>query len=147
MNSNEKNIGEEMVQRIHSVIGKSQLLRTSKFTQFKGFLNDAEGNNIGKPVNLDDIRGFWDTIHIQVEQVEKSFDELNKLKQDNYVESCTVPDGVGCNKKSVRKRTASATCKRPVVSASRNLRNFITAQRERQKSNAMVDTVPSNGHS
>lgn len=146
---NETNIDEDIVQRIHSVIGKSQLLRTSKFKQFRGFLDDAERNAIGKPVKLDDIRGFWETIYIQVDEVEKTFDQLNKLKQNNYVESntVTVPDGV-CPKKPVKK----TTCKKPTVSASSSLKNFISAQRERKKLDSLVDEIhiagkiPSNGH-
>lgn len=148
ININEKKIGEEIVQRIHSVIGKSQLLRTSKFAQFKGFLNDAEGNTIGKPVNLDDIRGFWETIHIQVEQVKKSFAELNELKKNDYVElnTVSVPDGIVCAKKPVKKTVATTAYKKPVVNASSNLKSFISAQRERQKLNAVSDVIPSNGH-
>lgn len=146
-----KDIDEEIVQRIQSVIGKSQLLRTSKFKQFRGFLNDAEQNTIGKPVKVDDIRGFWETIYIQVKEVENTFDRLDKLKQNDYVESNiadTVPDGV-CSKKSVKKTTS---CKKPIVSASSSLKNFISAQRERKKLNNFADeiqiagTVSTNGH-
>ena len=144
---NEKQMDEEIVQRIHSVIGKSHLLRTSKFVQFKGFLNDAQGNTIGKPVNSDDIRGFWETIYLQVEQVVKAFAELDELKLNNYVESCAVSttDGVARSKKPAAViKKSSATCKKPTVNASSNLRNFISARR--QKLNAETDVVPSNGH-
>lgn len=146
---NEKNINEDVIQKIHSVIGKSQLLRNSKLKQFRAFLSDAERNIIGKPVKLDDIRGFWETIYIQIDEVNRIFEELSKLKENNYVisNSVTVPDGV-CFKKPVKK----ILYKKPVVSASSNLKNFISAQRERKKLDGVdndthiAEKIPSNGH-
>ncbi len=148
---NERLMTEETVQKIHSVIGKSQLLRTSKFEQFRTFLNDAERKTIGKLVKLDDIRGFWETIHLQVDEVNKTFEELDALKKNKYVilDAVTVPDGVGMRKPT---RKQPAPCKKPVVSASSNLKSFISAQRERKKLDGVGDgvciaeKVPSNGH-
>lgn len=146
INENEKNLSEEIVQKIHSVIGKTQLLRNSKFKQFKGFLSDAQQNTIGKPVMLDDIRGFWETICIQVDEVEKTFQQLDQLKSSDYTlestDSVTVTDGNP-------KKTTKKPIKKPVVSASSNLKNFISAQRERKKENGdavVIAEKASNGH-
>lgn len=150
IDENEKNISEEVVQKIHSVIGKTQLLRNSKFKQFRGFLSEAQHNTIGKPVMLDDIRGFWETIYIQVDQVEKTFEQLEKLKSVNYVEqSNDTVDVANGNAKKPAKKTTSV--KKPVVSASSNLKNFISAQRERKKDNGdgifiAEKVAPTNGH-
>lgn len=151
MNENEKDMDEEIAQKIHSVLGKTQLLRNSKFEQFRGFLSDAKTNAIGKPVMLDDIRGFWETIYIQVDEVQKTFEYLEKLKNANYSKELvsdpvTVTDGV--TKKPVNKKPPP---KKPAVSASSELRNFISAQRGRKKENLdsifiAEKIVPSNGH-
>ena len=148
---NEQIISEEVVQKIHSVIGKTHLLRSSKFKQFEGFLNDAQHNTIGKPVMLDDIRGFWETIYIQVDEVDKTFEQLEKLKAVNYIEQSN--DTVDVANENVKKPIKKTThVKKPVVSASSNLRNFISAQRERKKENGDAifiaeKVAPSNGHS
>lgn len=160
-------LNEEVVQKVHSVTGKSQLLRTSKFKQFRGFLRDAADKTVGRPVLLDDVRGFWETIYIQVEEVLRAFDELERIKADGYVISSatTVTDGVGglCPSRKVAKKAttttttaAAASAKKPVVAASSSLKNFISAQRERKKLNEVGDSgnssapvsekVPSNGH-
>lgn len=150
IDENGKNISEDIVQKIHSVIGKTQLLRNSKFKQFRGFLSDAQQKTIGKPVMLDDIRGFWETIYIQVNEVEKTFEQLEKLKQANYVEqSIDTVDVANGNVKKPAKKTTQV--KKPVVSASSNLKNFISAQRERKKENGDAifiaeKVAPSNGH-
>ena len=38
-----------------------------------------------------DLAGFWDMVHIQVEQIHKRFDDLVELKKRNWVAK------VGCN--------------------------------------------------
>lgn len=150
MERDERALNEEVAQRVHSAVGKSQLLRTSKFVQFRGFLEDAAAKTVGKPVLLDDVRGFWETIYIQVDEVLRSFDELDRLKANDYVvveESATVVDGAA--RKAPKKQPAAAACpKKPAAAASSNLRSFISAQRERKKLDEVriVETVPSNGH-
>lgn len=155
IDGHEQTLNEEVVQRVHSAIGKSQLLRTSKFKQFRGFLQDAAEKTVGKPVLLDDVRGFWETIYIQVEEVLRAFDELDHLKANDYVVSsaATVVDGACPARRAAKKAAAAATCpKKPVVSASSNLKSFISAQRERKKLNEVAgrvhigEKVPSNGH-
>lgn len=95
LKNKESELDEETIGRIHSAIGKSNLLITKKCNQFKGLCesNFNSGNNLGEQkeqfaVLNDDLAGFWDMLSIQISDIKRSFENLwdnvaLKEKDDN----------------------------------------------------------------
>ena len=57
-----------------------------RFNQFEGLIDDCELKRGEKETKLDDLQGFWDMIYFQVEDVDKKFISLDKVKSNNWVE-------------------------------------------------------------
>lgn len=57
-----------------------------RFKQFEGLVDDCELKRGEKETKLDDLQGFWDMIYFQVEDVDKKFISLDKVKSNNWVE-------------------------------------------------------------
>jgi len=82
-------IPEECRENILSTVGLAKLLMAQKLTQFRGLCD----KNINVSVEEDpfvptsgDLAGFWDMVHIQVEQVHNRFAELQKLRSQGWKE-------------------------------------------------------------
>jgi len=80
-------IPEECRENILSTVGLAKLLMAQKLTQFRGLCD----KNINVSVEEDpfvptagDLAGFWDMVHIQVEQVHNRFAELQKLRSEGW---------------------------------------------------------------
>jgi discs large-associated protein 1 len=88
----ELNIGadipEEARDTILTVIGMGKLLMAQKLTQFRGLcdknIHVTREEDPFVPTNMD-LAGFWDMVHIQIEQIHTRFQGLQVLKSDNWV--------------------------------------------------------------
>jgi hypothetical protein len=88
----ELNIGadipEEARDTILTVIGMGKLLMAQKLTQFRGLcdknIHVTREEDPFVPTNMD-LAGFWDMVHIQIEQIHTRFQGLHVLKSDNWV--------------------------------------------------------------
>jgi len=88
----ELNIGadipEEARDTILTVIGMGKLLMAQKLTQFRGLcdknIHVTREEDPYVPTNMD-LAGFWDMVHIQVEQIHTRFLGLHDLKKSNWV--------------------------------------------------------------
>nr|XP_002131828.1 uncharacterized protein LOC100176117 [Ciona intestinalis] len=73
---------------IRTVIGQTRLVITERFTQFTTLIDRADGKNgcskDDRPVLLSDLRGFWDMIYFQVEDVMSKFSALQKVADDGW---------------------------------------------------------------
>ena len=72
-----------------AAVGQTQLLLRTKFIQFHDLINKCEKSLAGeteKPVTFSDFQGFLDMLLIQVENVYIRFDNLKKLKSNNWTE-------------------------------------------------------------
>ncbi|XP_065053311.1 disks large-associated protein 1-like [Rhopilema esculentum] len=89
----ENSLSEEASGKIRAAIGKSQLLLTKKFKQFEKLCNENIENSPGKkrPMSTD-LEGFWDMVSIQVEDVNRMFDNLEELRNNNWKESIEPKD-------------------------------------------------------
>jgi len=82
-----QNIPEEARDTILTVIGMAKLLMAQKLTQFRGLCD--KNNNVSReedpfvPTNMD-LAGFWDMVHIQVEQIHTRFQGLQELKKNGW---------------------------------------------------------------
>ncbi|XP_031559158.1 disks large-associated protein 1-like [Actinia tenebrosa] len=80
---------DEICGRIRAAIGKSKLLTTKKFKQFKGLceFNLGIGSTNGRRPTNADLEGFWDMVMIQVDEVSSLFENINELRKNGWVET------------------------------------------------------------
>uniref|UniRef100_H2ZDL1 Uncharacterized protein n=1 Tax=Ciona savignyi TaxID=51511 RepID=H2ZDL1_CIOSA len=73
---------------IRTVIGKTRLVISERFTQFAKLVDRADGksgsSNDNRPVLLSDLRGFWDMIYFQVEDVVAKFNALQRISENGW---------------------------------------------------------------
>ncbi|XP_045483185.1 uncharacterized protein LOC123688625 isoform X2 [Harmonia axyridis] len=86
----EKNPGlsEDAIGYIRSTSGKAKLLVSQKMQQFKGLctnnITQIEGEAF--PTTNEDLQGFWDMVMLQVKQVDALFEDIDKMKKNNWQE-------------------------------------------------------------
>ncbi|CAH1999811.1 unnamed protein product [Acanthoscelides obtectus] len=119
----ETGIPEEAVNMIDVAVGQSKLLVAKKFNQFRRLIERCQsGDEERGTVTCQDLHGFWDMVFLQVEDVEKRFNNLKRLKENNWQEVITVNKVVKAKKE--RKTKAQATSK---------IKEMIAAARKRTK--------------
>ncbi|BFG06058.1 guanylate kinase-associated protein mars [Drosophila madeirensis] len=89
---------------INVAIGQTNLLATKKMLQFSGLIDRCEAGATGKnhrpydgseetkPVQPEDLEGWWDMLRLQSENVDKRFDNLKRWKQNNWQDPDAVED-------------------------------------------------------
>ena len=82
---------EEFHGNILAAIGQSLLFQNKRFKQFKELIELHKDKSAEKAAHVSDLDGFWDMIHIQVEDVHKRFAELELLKSNNWEEKKVEP--------------------------------------------------------
>ncbi|XP_057374874.1 disks large-associated protein 5-like [Daphnia carinata] len=119
-------IPEEETGSVRTVIGQAHLLQRERFTQFAGLVNQFENKTGEKEITASDLEGFWEMIYLQVSDVDKKFEELEKLKESGWVRTEDVPEQ---NKKLKVTTKKKAPVARPAKS---NMRALIAAARKKQ---------------
>lgn len=84
---------------IRSAIGQANLLRTTRITQYLGLCDISEEPGeadvaAGQTVNGTDLEGFWDVIMVQIDDVKKAFETLERGRDRGSVaqeEECRAP--------------------------------------------------------
>ena len=101
------NLSDEVQSQIHTVIGKTQLLtdRNGRLTQFHGMVDAFVCGTGEKETTVQDLDGFWELVSIQIQDIYAQFDELQKLKDNNWVSDAPKP------KTQVKKKKAVSTKK------------------------------------
>ncbi|VEN44206.1 unnamed protein product [Callosobruchus maculatus] len=111
------NIPEEAHDMIDSAIGLSKLLIAQKFNQFRGLINQCQIGGEERTVSCQDLHGFWDMVYLQVEDLNKRFDNLNKLKENNWREIITEKKVVRTKRQRKTKTEASSKIKEMIDAA------------------------------
>jgi len=110
---------------LRCVIGQGRLVMAERFNQFSGLVDNCEFKQGEKETTCMDLKGFWEMIYFQVEDVDKKFSKLERMENNNWVddqeeaildEKCTKTrkNSVGVAKKRaavVVKKVASAGLK------------------------------------
>jgi len=114
--NSDSGIPSEARDSILTVIGMAKLLMAQKLTQFRGLCDKnihvtAEEDPF-VPTNMD-LAGFWDMVHIQVEQIHTRFQALHKLKQANWVIQAPTANKQQNNKAKAKKPAASNKAIKP----------------------------------
>ena len=114
--SNMDQIPEEAQGDIRSACGLAKLLIDERFSQFNDLINqcqETKNEQVGLVVKCSDLQGFWDMVDVQIKDVCKKFDLLDKLKSNNYVRTAdmvetqpesTAPKVFKPNKNYLRKK-------------------------------------------
>ncbi|NXI76064.1 DLGP5 protein, partial [Rhipidura dahli] len=96
----ELDIPEDAKDLIRTTVGQTRLLMGERFKQFEGLVDNCEFKRGEKETTCTDLDGFWDMINFQIEDVNKKFDNLKKL-QDNEWQPLDVPSKAVVKKKAV----------------------------------------------
>nr|XP_015840217.1 PREDICTED: disks large-associated protein 5 isoform X1 [Tribolium castaneum] len=131
---NEMDPPEEAVSMIDVALGQTNLLITKKFEQFRGLIHKCQSEPEEALVTCEDLHGFWDMMHLQVNNLDKRFANLDNLKANNWQE--IIPEV----KKDVKKKSR----KPKTVKASSALREAIQAARKKKQENPDISLNKSN---
>lgn len=81
-------ISDEVEGKMRTAIGKGNLLIQKKFPQFRQLCHANLSQKEGDPFKTteQDLSGFWDMVLLQVEDVNKHFEEIEQLRQNGWNE-------------------------------------------------------------
>ncbi|NWQ88534.1 DLGP5 protein, partial [Burhinus bistriatus] len=96
----ELDIPEDAKDLIRTTIGQTRLLIAERFKQFEGLVDNCEFKRGEKETTCADLDGFWDMVNFQIEDVNKKFDNLKKLQDNEWQPLDDVP-----SKAIVKKKT------------------------------------------
>ncbi|NWV88060.1 DLGP5 protein, partial [Machaerirhynchus nigripectus] len=129
----ELDIPEDGKDLIRTTVGQTRLLIGERFKQFEGLVDNCEFKRGEKETTCTDLDGFWDMINFQVEDVNKKFDNLKKL-QDNEWQPLDVPSKAAVKKKAVPSGVPKPKLEAAARTAARNRLAFVkAAMRDKMK--------------
>ncbi|NWI37394.1 DLGP5 protein, partial [Picathartes gymnocephalus] len=129
----ELDIPEDAKDLIRTTVGQTRLLIGERFKQFEGLVDNCEFKRGEKETTCTDLDGFWDMVNFQVEDVNKKFDNLKKL-QDNEWQPLDVPSKAVVKKKAVPSGVPKAKLEAAARTAARSrLASVKAAMRDKMK--------------
>ncbi|NWR21472.1 DLGP5 protein, partial [Emberiza fucata] len=129
----ELDIPEDAKDLIRTTVGQTRLLIGERFKQFEGLVDNCEFKRGEKETTCTDLDGFWDMVNFQIEDVNKKFDNLVKL-QDNEWQPLDVPNKAVVKKKAVPGGMPKAKLEAAARAAARSrLASVKAAMRDRMK--------------
>lgn len=80
---------EDALGKLRAASGQARLLIRQKLQQFEGLChkNIAQNSEEPFPTTSEDLAGFWDMVMLQVEHVNRLFEEITTLRAANWVEA------------------------------------------------------------
>lgn len=75
-------IPEDVIGEINCVVGKTNLLTSDKFKQFKDIIEKCDQKD--PMIKIDDLQGFQDWVSIEVDNIDEVFAKLEKRKKNNW---------------------------------------------------------------
>ncbi|NXT11642.1 DLGP5 protein, partial [Prunella fulvescens] len=135
----ELDISEDAKDLIRTTVGQTRLLIGERFKQFEGLVDNCEFKRGEKETTCTDLDGFWDMINFQIEDVNKKFDNLVKL-QDNEWQPLDVPSKAVVMKKAVPRGVPRPKVEAAARAAARSrLASVKAALREKMKQGAAAE--------
>ncbi|NXM65983.1 DLGP5 protein, partial [Serilophus lunatus] len=137
----ELDIPEDVEDLIRTTVGQTRLLIGERFKQFEGLVDNCEFKQGEKETTCTDLDGFWDMINFQIEDVNKKFDNLKKL-QDNEWQPLDAPSKAVVKKKAVPSGVPKAKVEAAAKAAARGrLASVKAAMREKMKCQGGADAA------
>lgn len=126
-------LSEDVNGEISAVIGKTKLLTSDKFKQFKDLIEKCAQND--PMIKIDDLQGFQDWVALEVDKIDSSFVKLEEGKNNNFAKK--EVDKPKATKTVVNKEN-KVPSKQPVgkPAGSSNMRAHILAARKLMRQNA-----------
>ncbi|KAJ8915796.1 hypothetical protein NQ315_004608 [Exocentrus adspersus] len=138
---------EEAIDMIDVAVGQSKLLISKKFQQFRTLIDQCRKcESRERPITCEDLHGFWDMLYMQVEDLEKRFNNLNVMKMNNWQE--VVPERKTVVKRGrvrTRKATGSTTLKDLIKAARSKKSNDDVEENTRHQTDKPTLNFPSDG--
>ncbi|NWU34657.1 DLGP5 protein, partial [Hylia prasina] len=135
----ELDIPEDAKDLIRTTVGQTRLLIGERFKQFEGLVDNCEFKRGEKETTCTDLDGFWDMINFQIEDVNKKFDNLKKL-QDNEWQPPDVPSKAVVKKKAAPSGVPKAKVEAAARTAARGrLASVKAAMRDKLKQGAAAE--------
>ncbi|XP_064594345.1 uncharacterized protein LOC135461267 isoform X2 [Liolophura sinensis] len=76
---------EEANGRIRAAIGKTNLLISKKFKQFRGLCHKhMKPDGAERPTKWEDLQGFWDMVKLQIDDLDELFAEIAFMRQNEW---------------------------------------------------------------
>jgi len=126
---------EDIRGEVRSVVGQGRLVMAERFHQFSGLVDNCQFKRGEKETTVEDLRGFWEMIFIQVEDVDKKFSGLVAIEENSWkalkVRQTNVPKSRNTGKTTTKSLSKSKQ-------ASSGLKALIAARRKAAK----TDQVP-----
>jgi len=94
LEKNQEHICDVTEGEIRCVIGQGRLVMAERFNQFSGLVDNCEFKQGEKETTCMDLKGFWEMIYFQVEDVDKKFAKLAKIENNNWIEEDEAIDNV-----------------------------------------------------
>lgn len=126
----------EYIDLIDVTIGQTRLLTANKFEQFRGLVDKCEACNTESPVRPEDLEGFWGMVYMQVENCDKRFDRLDKIKANGWQDPELVPTKV---KKIRSENPISKSKPKAVRTGNPALEKILREARRRHRENALAN--------
>ena len=139
--SSEANVSDDVTGEVRSVVGLGRLVMAERFNQFSGLVDNCQFKRGVKETTVEDLQGFWEMIYIQVEDVDRRFEGLKAIKENNWERP--QPQRVSSVKKVAKtsRSISSSSRNKPAPKPSSGLKALIAAKRKASKSCSVEDTV------
>nr|CAD7396658.1 unnamed protein product [Timema cristinae] len=145
--AHEESLPEEALGKLRSASGQARLLVRQKLQQFEGLCqkNITRSQDEQFPTTSEDLAGFWDMVMLQVDHVYAMFEELNRLRSNNWQEDKAPPKDLtdGSAKRSVKrtnlKSPATSAETRKANEVARKVREDARRKLMEQRRKAMRD--------
>lgn len=139
---------------IDVTIGQTRLLTSKKFMQFKGLIDRCEARATGigdvpndgsektKDVSAEDLEGFWSMLGLQVDNLEKRFENLNRWKGNDWRDPDEVIPKAKTKPKNLTKvkKSAPVTKAKPNSALQQMLRRMQADMRTKKANNLLATT-------
>lgn len=134
----ENELSEHIVGLINSAIGQSQLLIRKKFPKFRELINNFEFESGARAVLSDDLDGYWLTVTLEIDSIDKRFTELEALQANDWEEIVVEEERPKARTKRGRKK-ADKTEKKGIMNV--GLKEHIRKLRENVRNKQEIPDV------
>ncbi|XP_014288947.1 disks large-associated protein 5 isoform X2 [Halyomorpha halys] len=111
-------IPEDVKDEILAVVGQTRLLLSDKFQQFRSLIDNALSEHKESAViKADDLLGFWEMMYLEVEQLNKKYENLSNLAHNGWLPLEKL--------KTIKKTRKKVNEKKPAASASSKFKEFL----------------------
>nr|XP_019527103.2 uncharacterized protein LOC109399111 [Aedes albopictus] len=117
--------------------GQTNILINKKLSKFKELVGHYERSWADQKVRTDDLDGFWLMVSLDLENLDRRFDELRQLKDNNWQEVVEQPKVKKLkNGGGIKKRE-----KKPMKTKASGLADLIKKAREEAKKKLMMEAA------